>query len=266
MKSLAIQQITNITINNHLTVSSLNKQVYLISKNLSIIQRIDYSEPILFSITNDKLTISSSPFGSIFFNEKKIKTNCGGIEKINQYRNNFVVGGWNKKINILNEQRIEQEYTVNHKINYSTIINDSLICADSFNTFFYDLRNMKNYFDKKECKNINCLINFRDNGYSFGTKLGKIYIENENKFAFNGHTKIIDDKKYLFSVNVLFFEKNLFSCGSDGRIIEWDITKKKMKKVWHEGNEIKKVLINENLMYFVEKNENETNLNVKDMS
>lgn len=59
---------------------------------------------------------------------------------------------------------------------------------------------------------------------------GKIYCEYLNdpneSFVFNSHFEMSGNRKILYPVSCLFFDKFLYSAGGDGKIYKWDIKSK----------------------------------------
>ncbi|KAM0684888.1 hypothetical protein COBT_003903, partial [Conglomerata obtusa] len=104
MQTITIPKVTSLNVSSNITLSSFTGQSYTFDYELNPICRLEYTEPILCSLYTQQ-TISSSPTGRIYYDERIISTNCGGIEKLNMFGNVVIVGGWNQKIAVVSEHR-----------------------------------------------------------------------------------------------------------------------------------------------------------------
>ncbi|KAM0681639.1 hypothetical protein GINT2_000153 [Glugoides intestinalis] len=103
-------------------------------------------------------------------------------------------------------------------------------------------------------KEYTCCINtamFFGNGIALGLINGKIHFEAlEDTFAFNAHVLSKDAIQTLFPVTQLSCTETLVSSGYDGRVISWDMHKKKLVKTLLEvKSAIRKTVIVQNGLY-----------------
>lgn len=118
----------------------------------------------------------------------------------------------------------------------------------------YDLEFNK-IFHKEVDFNINSLL-LRTEDLIIGLINGKIYredlLDKNMSFAFNAHVEMKPNERIYHSVNQLIFGDHLYSAGSDGKIIKWDIERKKQLNTKYEGpNSIKKFIMTQDGMYII---------------
>lgn len=274
MRSLQLDNVSSVCADKVILASTYDGFVNVLSPDLVHIDTKKYQEPILDTILHNDNIIASSSVGNLYVNDKKITTNCGGIEKIHVYNNYLLFGGWNNKICIYDKDNIV-EINCNHKINYSCLRNNILGVADAANITFYDMRKYEKVLYEKCVKDLSCISFLEDNNknsiqdidgqgqklpsndfaYVYGTHSGKIRISNQQNesFTFNAHTKVSDNTKYLYKINDILTASRFISCGNDGKIYSWNLAKRKKLSCLYSGQKVIKITEYAKTLYFIDK-------------
>ncbi|EJW03621.1 hypothetical protein EDEG_02052 [Edhazardia aedis USNM 41457] len=234
--------ITSLNYNNDLFLSSFNGCVYQMDLNMEIINTYEFNEPILSTNRNDNNLVCTNDIGTIYItdistkHQKTVNTNCGGIENISINDNLIMCGGWKKKITFVNNDKIVSEYNSPEKIYKTQFTSNFLLCASDTKVFAYDIREMVEPFYIFEHQNkIESMVFNNCDSYFIGMVDGKIRLEyfngtNMESLYFNAHKLESENTYDLYPVTKLERNFFLYSSGSDGRIYQWNVEKRKKMK------------------------------------
>lgn len=108
-------------------------------------------------------------------------------------------------------------------------------------------------------KAVPCCINtavLARSGIFLGLINGRILYEDfkdpDESFMFNAHAEMKEDEKILHSVNEICYDGLLYSAGSNGKIIKWDVQNKKcMATLFSAEKSVKKFICTEKFLYAI---------------
>ncbi|ELQ76135.1 Mitotic spindle checkpoint protein BUB3, WD repeat superfamily [Trachipleistophora hominis] len=217
-------------------VSSFDRTLRIYKDEL-LVHKIVHNLPILKIGFLDNDPIFTDIVGDVITPYSRIKTDCGGIQGMSIYNNSIIVAGWNKKLQIIQNDEIQSTVELREKV-YAMDRRDNFILLGCSNStcLLYDIRKIDSIMSKSVAGPItsvalgNCAV--------IGMLNGKIRIDFSisgtsravDTYTFNCHHKSSDNKRINYPVNDLIFNNTLISCGSDGSIVKWDVHSRTMLK------------------------------------
>lgn len=233
--------------NSEIYVSSIDKTIN-IHENFKLTKKIEHFAPITKMLQFDGEMIFSDTDGGICTSKKYFKTDCGGIQGLCAYKNSIITGGWNKKVQILQNDEIVQTIDIKNKVYDMDLYENTLLigCDSSFYQFI-DLRKF-DVIIRKEVKNPISTVSLKDCA-AIGTSKGEIKIDfdffsNSSKsfYTFVAHREDIGLDRVSYPVKSIILNETLFSGGHDGKIIEFDYkSKRKLREVIHHDYPVSKL-------------------------
>lgn len=238
-ENLPKDTITDIQIHeNNIFLSSFDKSIKKYY-NFELIDEINHTLPISKMIIHNQDLIFADIKGNISIAGKLILSDCGGIQGLCNFENSVIAGGWNRKIQILQNDQVQQTIFLNQKVFDMDIKDHLLLIGCDLSTYiFLDLRKPECIIKKKIRKPV-CSVALNECA-AIGTTEGKIKIDfnllsndqNNRDYVFNAHKSENTISKTWYPITSIILGHTLFSGGSDGRIIEFDyISKKSIREV-----------------------------------
>lgn len=232
---------------NILGISRAHGLLVVLNQSLEVIHAVTGLGGISMIHTNGELVVLGTFDGEIIILRQ------GDLHNSNSTRNNTNTTSNNtnttsniNKLKIYNRKHFFTQITTLSSSSHGIAVGFQATLTlfdEQFNELF-----SKNYHG-----NISA-ITFCKDGLILGLINGKIHFEQfpngEESFAFNSHASVEGDTKILYPVTQVEFDDFLFSSGYDGRVIKWDLARKRhVSTVASVDGFVRKFLISAGQMY-----------------
>lgn len=192
-------------------------------------------------------TVDEKEYESPNENTKRIY-NIRVLNTIDNFEKKFMIKNMKRKYKV--ELIIPTRKMVTSLTSYGDLI--AVACEDMIG--IYDLEFLSKWNRVMECI-INTVIISGEDIY-MGLINGKICYDNINgkkdRYSFNAHYVVNESEKIFHSVNYICYNKYLYSSGTDGKIIGWDLVNKKQCHFKYEAPfSIKKFIIDNEYVYIL---------------
>lgn len=232
--------ITSISYNGDLLSSSWDGSLSLhCVATLGVKKRVRGRDPVLRTVFGTRI-LAGDTSGNVRVYDRSlsgiasIRTEVGGIQLLHEHRNRVVAGGWNRKISFVSEEGGTDTLDTENKVCCSDLYGDTLVVGQQEYVVAYDLRTNSSFCRRKFSMPVRCVV-LADGGFFAGTTGGRIYYEDFNdeakSYVFNAHCSVSENTKTFYPVNALRMDGNLYSGGSDGRVLRWRLLSGTCKEV-----------------------------------
>lgn len=221
---------------DNIYVSSFDKTLRIYKDGL-LSRTIAHNLPILKVEFFNGEPIFTDIAGNVNTHHLCIKTDCGGIQGISVHNNAIIAAGWNKKLQIIQNNEIQRTIELQEKVYAMDRCDDVVLMGCSNNTYMLvDMRKPDKIMRRSVAGPITSVV--LGEYAIIGMLNGKIRVDfsvmgssrASDAYTFNCHHKSSGNKRINYPVNALIFDGTLISCGSDGSINEWNVLDRMMLK------------------------------------
>lgn len=239
LKGVPQETITSLSCGRDILSSSWDGSLSLYSSTtLEIKKQTKAYKPVLRTVFSSRILIGDISGNVGIYSEEldeleRIGTDVGGVQLLHEHKGRIVVGGWNRRISFVSN-KVEDTVETGEKVYCSDISENTLLVGQQEHAVAYDLRTNTPFFRKKLSAVVRSLA-ITDSGFFAGTTGGRIYYEDfaddTMSYVFNAHYSISKNTKTFYPVNAMKMDANLFSGGSDGKVLRWNTSRRTFKEI-----------------------------------